>query len=122
MEFLLIVAVTMLWCMLVKARRENQQRVQVLSDLIAALSAQSNLANVTIMANADGYAYWFAGDSLVRAPLVQGEADRGHVETADPTICPDLTSELIDEISGALRQAADDLLRGRGSTLRARAL
>jgi hypothetical protein len=112
-EFIVIVGVTILWWMLVKARRENQQRAQALSALSAALSTPSNLAQGTIMANTDGYAYWFVGPELVRAPLVRGEADRDHAEAADPATCSDLTPEMVSEIAGALEQAADDLLRGR---------
>lgn len=113
MEFIAIVAVAMLWWMLVKARRVNQQRAQALSALSAELSAPINLGQGAIMANTDGYAYWFVGDNLVRAPLVDGEADRDQVEAADPATCSDLTPEEVDEIAGALEQAADDLLRGR---------
>jgi hypothetical protein len=112
-EFIVIVGVTILWWMLVKARRENQQRAQALSALSAAISTPSNLAQGTIMANTEGYAYWFVGENLVRAPLVDGEADRDHAEAADPATCSDLTPELVNEIAGALQQAADDLLRGR---------
>ena len=113
MEFLLIVAVATLWWMLVKARRVNQRRAQALSALSAALSTPTSLTQGVIMANADGYAYWFAGDDLVRAPLVDGEAARDQVEMADPATCPDLTPELVNDITRALEQAADDLLHGR---------
>ena len=111
-EVLLVGAVAMLWWMLVRDRRESQQRAQALSALSVALSTPTNLGQGRIMANTDGYAYWFVGDNLVRAPLVRGEADRDQVEAADPATCTDLTPELVDEIAGALRQAADDLLRG----------
>jgi uncharacterized membrane protein YfbV (UPF0208 family) len=112
-EFLLIVAVATLWWMLVKARRVNQQRAQALFALSAALSTPTNLTQGAIMASTDGYAYWFVGENLVRARLVDGEADRDQVEAADPATCPDLTPERVDEIASALQQAADDLLRGR---------
>ena len=110
---MLVVAVAMLWWKLVRDKRESQQRAQVLSAPSVALSTLTNLGQGAIMANTDGYAYWFVGDKLVRAPLVQGEADRDQVDAADPVTCPDLTPELVDEIAGELRQAADDLLRGR---------
>ena len=112
-EVLLVVVVAMLWWKIVRDRRERQQRAQAPAALSVALSTLTNLGQGVIMANTDGYAYWFVGDTLVRAPLVQGEADRDQVDAADPVTCPDLTPELVDEIAGELRQAADDLLRGR---------
>ena len=112
-EVLLVVVVAMLWWKIVRDRRERQQRAQAPAALSVALSTLTNLGQGAIMANTDGYTYWFVGDTLVRAPLVQGEADRDQVEAADPVTCPDLTPDLVDEIAGELRQAADDLLRGR---------
>ena len=92
------------------------ERQEALSRLSAFVSApRDHLRRGTIRANSDGYTYWYAGDDLVRAPLVNGDPDPDldRSAAADPATCPDLTPELVAEIADALEQAADDFLHGR---------
>ena len=105
-EFFLIAVVGVLWWKLAQARRRSREAARILGDFSAALSAVQG----TLTANADGFAYWYSGPALVRAPLVNGVADRGREEPVDLATCPDLNADRLAEIAGALEQAADDLL------------
>lgn len=108
-EFFLIAVVVVLWWKLAQAHRRSREAARILRDLSAALCQE----RATLMANADGYAYWYSGPALVRAPLVNGVADRGRAEPVDLATCPDLNADRLAEIAGALEQAADDLLHNR---------
>ena len=116
--FLIIFVLILFWQNNRRARRAamimEAERQETLSRLSAFLSAPSHeLQRGTIRANSDGYTYWYAGDDLVRAPLVNGDPDLDRSGAADPATCPDLTPELVAEIADALEQAADDFLHGR---------
>ena len=116
--FLIIFLLILLWQNDRRVRRvavnSEVERQEALSRLSAFVSAsKDHLRRGTIRANSDGYTYWYAGDDLVRAPLVNGDPDLDRSGAADPATCSDLTPEEVDEIAGALEQAADDLLRGR---------
>ena len=110
MEFFLIAFVAVLWWQLSQARRRARETARSLS----ALSADLGAVRWTLRANTDGFAYWYSGPTLVRAPLVDGVADPARVEPADPATCPDLTAEGVAEIARALERAADDLLHNGG--------
>ena len=109
MEFFLIATVVVLWWKLALARRRSREAALIFQ----AMSHFSVAVQGTLTANSDGYAYWYLGSTLVRSPLVNGVADRGHVEPADPATCPDLTADDAASIASALKHAADDLLHDR---------
>ena len=116
--FLIIFLLILLWQNDRRVRRvavnSEVERQEALSRLSAFVSAsRDHLRRGTIRANSDGYTYWYAGDDLVRAPLVNGDPDLDRSGAADPATCPDLTPELVAEIADALEQAADDFLHGR---------
>ena len=109
-EIFLIAVVAVLWWKLGQARRQARQVAQALSATPEAMT----VVRGALMATTEGYAYWFSGAQLFRAPLIDGQADRDHAEPADPAICEDLTPMLVAEVIDALQGAAEDLLHGRG--------
>lgn len=107
MELLLVVAVAVLW----SKWRAAVRRASAIETAFA--SRGPRVIEGIVMATAGGYAYWFAGGRLVRAPWVDGYADLDRLEPADPLECDDLPPALAVEVMDALEQAEVELRQGR---------
>lgn len=104
MEWVFIGLVAWWWC----SRRERAERLRAERALASRLDGLGPL-HATPIAVADDYAYWIAGDCLMRAPYSSSWIDVDEAEVADPLVLDDLPPAFVLEVLESLEQAQREL-------------